>query len=217
MNRSLVLGRLFADQERAFLAQVPVLRRDWLAYWSCKLRRNCADLCAWTRVTNPCWLRSGLLDDFAGLRRLNSSRSRRQSAVTTASPPAAAAQQAPLHVLWQWRRPPVDAILNVSGKPGRIVGIPKDTFALLSHQKRRNDANSGAWGDIARSPEAAGCRASAPQRKPQNGASSVVASPFPLEPGTRRTFVDVSCVNALWRARLRSWKATLRGRVGGSD
>ena len=33
-NRSSAIAHVFEEQERAFLAQVPTLRREWRAYWS---------------------------------------------------------------------------------------------------------------------------------------------------------------------------------------
>ena len=200
-NRSSAIAHVFEEQERAFLSQVPTLRRDWRAYWSCKQRPTCHDLCAVTHLSKrSCWTRSGLVHDLVMGGRRNLTGSVR-SGGPQPEPPA-------LRDLYQWRRPPLGALLNVSGVPSRIVQFTSPTRIPTpgKHAESRSTAGADAWNDLARSAEAATCRVSTTV-----GASRSARNTRRIGGRThgRASSVDVSCVNALWRRQIRKWRSQL--------
>ena len=165
---NLTTAQLTAAHEALFATHVPTLRRLWREYWVCRIRPACAKqkLCAVDHVTNPCWVRSELLHRGEAAR----------------SPPPH-----DLAGLWQWRRPPIDVLLNASGTPRRIV-LPPERVVLQLHKSRHRDKRHlGAWAELARSPRGAHCVIH------RNGTVGPLASTFT---------VDVGCLHPLWRQQL---------------
>ena len=209
---------LASAQDALFASHVPTVRRLWLEYASCRARPACArrELCALRHVTNACWLRSGLLDDLLEHRHEH----RVQPATVQAihDPSSGPALVDRLAGLWQWRRPPVEEMLNDTGTPRRVIRAPKRVVAAVPLKPLPEDAhreqqgqragNLGAWAELG----LAKCSNGEPRGREQRGSAMGSTRPRHAAAG-----VDVGCAHALWREYLDVTRARIVETLNGSS